>query len=272
MLKAVVVEFVTRTSPCSMRPNSSVPRITRAVPSYTPGLTPRPRTLRPSVRGSGATKIACTAAPIARSSLRRSGRKPLGRQRVPRLAAEKRRCIRVARLEPVARTLGQLLARGAVAGLDQAPQLRVASLDEMARIGEPPHRREPAAGGQDRPPHDPDRPEVGVGAALVAQPVGRPSLPKQLVEGGAMASGHPVAHLGGPALEVVSPGECRHARARRGSLRRSAREARAPTGRPRPRRLPAGRRHDRRRRKRAHPCRPGASEALRPPHPARPRT
>jgi hypothetical protein len=51
----VVVELVMSTSPGSMRPNSLVPRMTRAVPSYAPGLTPRPRTLRASF-GAGAPR------------------------------------------------------------------------------------------------------------------------------------------------------------------------------------------------------------------------
>ena len=63
--------------------------------------------------------------------------------------------------------------------------------------------RKSAAGRQDCTPHDPDRPEVGVGATLVAEPVGRPSLSEQLVEGDAVPGGYRVAHLRGPALEVV---------------------------------------------------------------------
>jgi hypothetical protein len=76
----------------------------------------------------------------------------------------------------------------------------------MGRIDEPPSSCKPAAGRQDGTSHDPDRPKVGVGAALVAEPVGRPSLSEQLVEGDAVLGGYRVADLSGPALQVARRG------------------------------------------------------------------
>jgi hypothetical protein len=73
----------------------------------------------------------------------------------------------------------------------------------MRRIEQPPTSCKCAAGRQDCTPHDPDRPEVGVAAPLVAEPVRRPSLPEQLVEGDAVPGGYRVAHLRGPPLEIV---------------------------------------------------------------------
>src|SRR5437867_1547826 len=52
MLKASVVDSATSTSPLTMRSNSVGPEITRAGPSYTPGLAARPRTRRSSCSAS----------------------------------------------------------------------------------------------------------------------------------------------------------------------------------------------------------------------------
>ena len=138
MLKAVVVEFVTRTSPvldatellgaadhpCGALVHASADAEAAHLPLLGAGLR----------RGEDRLHDGSDRA----FQPRRGGREPLGRQRVAGLAAEKRWRIRVPGFQPVARTLGQLVARGAVAGLDQASQLRVAPLDKMGRIDEPP--------------------------------------------------------------------------------------------------------------------------------------
>ena len=121
MLKAVVVEFVTRTSPDATELLGAADHPCGA--SYA-RLMPRPRTIRSSVRGCGAVNIACRTAPSrVPASPRRAGatRQAVGRRaRRQETAAHPR-----TGFQPVARTLGQLVAEGR-RGLDQASQLRVA--------------------------------------------------------------------------------------------------------------------------------------------------
>ena len=62
-------------------------------------------------------------------------------------------------------------------------------------------RQSPAA-SQDRPSHQPRRPDVAVDAALVAEPVGQPGLSEQLVELGPVLLGNLAAHVGDALIDV----------------------------------------------------------------------
>ena len=194
MLNAVVVELVTSTSPGSMRPNSLCAANDAGRPLVRARADAEAAHL--ALLGLGLRRDEDLLHDRSERALepRRRGRKPLRRERLARLAADDRRRVGVARLQAVPRPRGELFARDSRAGADERAQLAVVGLDEMRRLVDHALRREPPAGGQDRAPHDPDRPQIGVRPALVAQPVRQLRLLEQLVEGGAMLARHGVAH------------------------------------------------------------------------------